>query len=54
MAKIAADPEPLEAANKATAHLYVWNPTKEHGGRLNSLFSTHPPVEERIERLREM
>lgn len=52
--KIAADPEPLEAANKATAHLFIWNPLKEHRGRVNRLFSTHPPVEERVRRLREM
>jgi len=52
--KIAADTEPLEAANKATAHLYIYNPLRDHGGFLNSLFSTHPPVEERIERLRAM
>jgi len=52
--KIAADPEPLEVANKATAHLYIWNPLKEHGGWLNAMFSTHPPVEERVKRLREM
>ena len=52
--KIAADTEPLEVANKATAHLYIYNPLRDHGGWLNSLFSTHPPVEERIERLREM
>jgi heat shock protein HtpX len=52
--KIAADPEPLEAANKATAHLYIYNPLREHGGLLNALFSTHPPIEERVRRLREM
>ncbi len=52
--KISSDPEPLEAANKATAHLYIYNPLREHGGVLNALFSTHPPVEERIRRLREM
>jgi heat shock protein HtpX len=52
--KIAADPEPLEVANKATAHLYVTNPLKGHESFLNSLFSTHPPVEERIRLLRAM
>ena len=52
--KIAADTEPLEAANKATAHLYIYNPLREHGGFMNSLFSTHPPIEERVRRLREM
>ncbi len=52
--KISADPEPLEVANKATAHLYVANPLKEHGSFLNNLFSTHPPVAERIKLLRAM
>jgi heat shock protein HtpX len=52
--KIAVDPDPLEAANKATAHLYINNPLHEHKSFLNSLFSTHPPVEERIAVLRAM
>lgn len=52
--KIAADPEPLEAANKATAHLYIIDPLREWGGVVNALFNTHPPVEERVRRLREM
>ncbi|MBI2252167.1 MAG: zinc metalloprotease HtpX [Armatimonadetes bacterium] len=52
--KISQDSEPLEAANKATAHLYIENPLKEHGGWLNNLFNTHPPVEERIKILRNM
>jgi heat shock protein HtpX len=52
--KIAGDTEPLEAANKATAHLYIENPLKEHASLLNSLFNTHPPVEERIRLLRSM
>jgi len=52
--KIAADTEPLEVANKATAHLYIYNPLRDHGGWLNGLYSTHPPVEERVERLRGM
>ena len=52
--KIAMDPEPLEAANKATAHLYISNPLRDHKSFLNNLFSTHPPVEERIARLRSM
>ncbi|HEY5638724.1 MAG TPA: M48 family metallopeptidase [Dehalococcoidia bacterium] len=52
--KISADSEPLEAANKATAHLYIENPLKEHKSFLNSLFATHPPVDERIKLLRAM
>lgn len=52
--KIANDKEPLEVANKATAHMYIVNPLNDWGGKLNSLFSTHPPIEERIKRLREM
>jgi len=52
--KISADPDPLEVANKATAHLYINNPLREHKSLLNNLFSTHPPVEERIQLLRAM
>ena len=52
--KISKDKEPLEVANKATAHLYIINPLLEHRGKLNDLFSTHPPAENRIRRLRAM
>jgi len=52
--KISADTEPLEAANKATAHLYIVNPLKNVKGAVNKLFSTHPPVEERIAALEKM
>lgn len=52
--KISADPEPLEVANKATAHLYIINPLREWGGWANGLFNTHPPVEDRVRRLRAM
>ncbi len=52
--KISEDKEPLEVANKATANLYIVNPLLEHRGKLNDLFSTHPPVEDRIKRLRAM
>jgi heat shock protein HtpX len=52
--KISSDREPLEVANKATAHLYIENPLKEHRSLLNNLFSTHPPVEDRIRLLRAM
>jgi heat shock protein HtpX len=52
--KLGADTEPLESANKATSHMYIINPLTEHKGWANSLFSTHPPIVERVERLREM
>jgi heat shock protein HtpX len=52
--KIDADTEPLEVANKATAHLYIANPLKGHESWANNLFSTHPPIKERIRRLRAM
>jgi len=52
--KLAADKEPLEVANKATAHLYIVNPLKDEKGRMNRLFSTHPPIEERIAELEKM
>lgn len=56
--KISSDSEPLEAANKATAHLYIVNPFKDKTGRavekLASLFNTHPPIGERIRLLKSM
>lgn len=65
--KISADQEPLEAANRATAHLYIVSPfkprptpplTKGREGRgigfFTKMFMTHPPVEERIAALKGM
>jgi heat shock protein HtpX len=52
--KISADPDPLEEANKATAHLWFSNPLRDHDSWLNNLFDTHPPVAERIRLLRAM
>jgi heat shock protein HtpX len=52
--KIAKDPDPLEVANKATAHLYISEPLQGHESFMNKLFSTHPPVEERVRILRAM
>jgi len=47
----AAERVPMEA-NPATAHMFIVNPLT--GGGLMSLFSTHPPMEERIRRLEKM
>lgn len=52
--KISQDKEPLEVANRATAHLYIVNPLKDYTNWLNKLFSTHPPIEERVKALRAM
>jgi heat shock protein HtpX len=51
LAKLASDNEPLHSANGATQHLYIVNPLKKLGGGSN-LFSTHPPIVDRINRLR--
>ena len=53
--KLSGDKEPLEAANKATSHLYIVNPLKNHHdsiGWFANLFNTHPPIAERIKALR--
>jgi heat shock protein HtpX len=39
-------------ANPSTAHMFIVNPLT--GGGVLSLFSTHPPIQERIARLEEM
>ena len=55
--KISLDTEPLEAANKATAHLYIANPLRNRHngiGWFAGHFNTHPPIEERGRRLRGM
>ena len=67
--KISDDQAPLVEANNATAHLYIVNPFHEdrmqatsshpenpHAGRswFAGLFNTHPPIEDRVKRLREM
>jgi heat shock protein HtpX len=46
------DATPMASAGPATAHLFIVNPLRGTGAKLMSLFSTHPPVEERVARLR--
>ncbi len=43
---------PMENAGTATAHMFIVNPLR--GGGVMKLFSTHPPIEERIERLQQL
>lgn len=52
--KISGDHEVLEAANRATEHMYIVNPFKPFEDRARSLFSTHPPIEERVRALRNL
>jgi heat shock protein HtpX len=54
LAKIAGDKEVLEVANRATQHLYFTNPIKKFEARSNSMFSTHPSIVDRINRLRRL
>ncbi len=50
--KLGGDQEVLEVANRATQHLYIVNPFKSFEKRAQGLLSTHPPLQERIDRLR--
>ena len=52
LAKIGTDKEVLEVANPATQHLFFTNPIKKFEERSNSMFSTHPAIVDRINRLR--
>lgn len=50
--KINSDTNPLKQASTATASLYISNPFK--GNKLASMFSTHPPITDRIQALKNM
>jgi heat shock protein HtpX len=55
--KIADDHTPMRTANNATAHLWLNQPSRTPGEQnhwFENLFSTHPPIEERIRLLEEM
>lgn len=52
LTKISSDDSILETASTATASLYISNPFK--GNKLTNMFSTHPPIEDRIKVLQEM
>jgi heat shock protein HtpX len=54
LAKISADQEVLEVANRGTQHMYFTNPIKKFESRSSSLMSTHPRIIDRINRLRQL
>jgi heat shock protein HtpX len=54
LAKISADKEVLEVANRGTQHMYFTNPIKKFEDRSSSLMSTHPRIVDRINRLRQL
>jgi heat shock protein HtpX len=51
---LAADSTPMPEASRATAHLFITPPMMARGKkkRSGSLWSSHPPIEERVARLR--
>ena len=52
--KISADPNELQSANNATAHMYICNPFKDKKKKSSSIWSTHPSTEDRIEALKNL
>lgn len=52
--KIGTDREVLEVANRATQHMYFANPIRKFEARSSSLMATHPPLPDRIDRLRQL
>lgn len=52
--KLGEDREVLEVANRATAHLYIVQPIKRWEKRVKGLFSTHPPIKDRIRRIEQL
>ena len=54
LAKLAGDQEVLEVANRATAPLYIIHPIKKFEARAKGIFNTHPPIKDRIQRLKSL
>ena len=55
--KLGGDQRPLRKVNRATAHMWIESPLRDNHGLksgLSGLFDTHPPLQERIDRLQEM
>ena len=54
LVRLTDDNEVLEAANRATAPLYIVNPIKKFEERSKNIFDTHPAIEDRVKRLKSL
>jgi heat shock protein HtpX len=52
--KLAQNARPFEGANQATQHMFIVNPFRNFPEKAHALFATHPPLERRIARLRNL
>jgi heat shock protein HtpX len=52
--KIGGSSVPYEGANRAIQHLYISNPLRRYARGARALFSTHPALADRIDRLRNL
>lgn len=52
--KLAASAQPFKGANRATQHMFIVNPFRNFRERTNRLYATHPPLELRMQRLRNL
>jgi heat shock protein HtpX len=52
--KLALNARPFDGANRATQHMFIVNPFRNFSERASSLMATHPPLELRIRRLRNL
>ena len=49
--RLGGDKEVLEAANRATAHMYIVQPIKKWEARAKGMFATHPSIDDRVRRI---
>ena len=52
--KLATSAQPFRGANRATQHMFIVNPFRNFGEKTSRLYATHPPLELRINRLRNL
>ena len=52
--KLAATAQPFKGANRATQHMFIVNPFRNFTEKTNRLYATHPPLNLRVNRLRNL